>query len=369
MNKFFDLKLSEHKNTLDSIKLYEDIDLYKLDLLINSNLLKKEFKYEKLNKIYENEKKQLLNYKKLYIDGRCEVIYLKSKNIYGRCDPKNGLGGHNLRKKIRHTIFNKYIDIDIVNCHPVILQQILDNNNISHPLLKDYIKNRDYYLNLIIDKYNVSREDAKTLIIRLLYGGSYDKWLLKMECNEKLEIILNFEKEIKEYQKIITNNNKDLIEIIKKNKPDKKLNNINGKITSYYLQEKECCILEEIYIYCCNNKYIIDKDCVLCADGIMLKKDIFNNDKTIENLLINLEKHIYNKFNLTLKFIQKEMDNCYSKEEIYNNINFQSIKNLMNEIKENKSSKTSDTTIESKRLNILSKLEMPNNECDKCTIK
>lgn len=64
-----------------------------------------------------------MKYKKLYNNGKYEVKYIKSKNNkYGRVNPVNSLGGHNMRKETRHTLFSKYIDIDIVNAHPILLE-------------------------------------------------------------------------------------------------------------------------------------------------------------------------------------------------------------------------------------------------------
>lgn len=66
-NKILNLKLHEYKNSLDGIICYEDIDNNKLDLLLNSSLLKKD-NYN--NKLYDNEKNHLMKYKKLFKDGK-----------------------------------------------------------------------------------------------------------------------------------------------------------------------------------------------------------------------------------------------------------------------------------------------------------
>ena len=51
--------------------------------------------------------------------------------------------------------------------------------------------------------------------------------------------------------------------------------NLNGSVCSYYLQTKECEILESIYIYCKSKSLIINDSCVLCADGLMIEADSF----------------------------------------------------------------------------------------------
>ena len=43
----------------------------------------------------------------------------------GRVNPKNSLGLFSIRREIRHTLAEqRYVDLDIDNCHPVILNQI-----------------------------------------------------------------------------------------------------------------------------------------------------------------------------------------------------------------------------------------------------
>ena len=89
------------------------------NLLVNSDLL---YNTPNLN----NEKEQLIKYKKLIKNNKATVNYIKCKGIkYGRVNPKNGLGMHYMRKEIRHTLLKDlYVDVDIVNCHPTILYQI-----------------------------------------------------------------------------------------------------------------------------------------------------------------------------------------------------------------------------------------------------
>ena len=48
--------------------------------------------------------------------------------------------------------------------------------------------------------------------------------------------------------------------------------NLNGKVLSHYLQEFEHIILDEVFKYCTNKKYIVENNCSLQADGIMIPK-------------------------------------------------------------------------------------------------
>jgi uncharacterized protein YeeX (DUF496 family) len=77
-------------------------------------------------------------------------------------------------------------------------------------------------------------------------------------------------------------------------------------VLSHYLQEFEHIILDEVFKYCTDKKYIIDNNCSLQADGIMIPKV---NMK--DSLLNELSKHIKKTVGFNLKFTEKEMKQHY----------------------------------------------------------
>ena len=65
----------------------------------------------------------------------------------GRVNPKNSLGLFSIRREIRHTLAKqRHVDLDIDNCHPVILNQILKQNNKVSNYLDSYVKDRKKWL-------------------------------------------------------------------------------------------------------------------------------------------------------------------------------------------------------------------------------
>ena len=96
----------------------ETINNKYLDLLISSSLLEDN---KDNTQYYQTELQQLKKYKAA--KGR---IQYNKKMIFGRSYCYKGLGLQYLRKEIRHTLsYGIYTDIDIVNCHPTLLLQIL----------------------------------------------------------------------------------------------------------------------------------------------------------------------------------------------------------------------------------------------------
>ena len=149
---------------------------------------------------YDNEKQQLEKYLKLVKDGKASINYKQANVKYGRVFPKSSLGLFSIRREIRHTLArDHYIDIDIENCHPVLLYQICERNNIKCKYLKKYIDNRAEKLQEIMDHYNVSKDQAKQLFIMLLYFGTFESWCKNhnIENNEPLKFIVKFKNELK----------------------------------------------------------------------------------------------------------------------------------------------------------------------------
>lgn len=360
------LTLKKRGNLLNGIVCNEQIDKLKLNKLMDSDLLRKDFRYENIGKIYESEKDLLIKYmKNMDKNGKVKVIYKKS-NPYGRSNAEHHLGLQMIRREIRQTISKDYYnDIDIDNCHPQILIQICRLNNINLKYIEDYVNNRDKILEDICKEYNIKRDDAKILVLRLMFSGSFEYWkndqldilnnkyeeimkdiennneLDKLEDDKKkerefinkfeeLEILKNISKDINSISKTIYNTNEDIInEKIKKNKKDKNNKKLikHSSVLSSFLQEIESRLLETIYEYLSYKKIIIENDCVLCADGLMIKKD-----KYYPELLSELHYLIKYKYNLDLNFSQKIFKDFYKDEEIDKSILDKKNKEKKNEI-------------------------------------
>ena len=349
------LTLSQRHNVLDGITLYEPVDISVLDKLINSSLLKTKFKNPFCQKKYTNEYTQLNHYRNLIDRGRAVVNYNRHENNpFGRSNPNNAIGLFSIRSEIRHTLASEnFEDVDIEGAHPNFLEQILRYNNIDCNCLKEYVNNRQSYFDLVVETFKLKSLPAvqadpkllkklpKNLFIRILFGGGIYKWIdtnfipkpegqSEQEPAEKFEVVIArvnnwlsnsgikiparinaFIQEIKRITKIIADANPELSEIVKENKAKagKTEYNLNGSICSFFLQEKEIIILEQIFIYCKEKGYVGENNnCVLCADGIMIEKHLYKPEILTQlNILVKLKTG----FNLT--FTNKAMDEDYLK--------------------------------------------------------
>ena len=127
--------------------------------------------------ISEEQRIILEKYRKKVTGGYVYVNYYYSKfcGNFGRLYAEGGLSLQNFKKCIRHSLAkDTYVDIDIVNAHPVLLAQYCQKNNIKCEFLNDYVNNREQWLQEIMNFHGISRDDAKKLILKLCYLGNYE---------------------------------------------------------------------------------------------------------------------------------------------------------------------------------------------------
>jgi hypothetical protein len=304
------LTLEFKKSLFEDLEFIEKPNVEAIKKLIKSDLLK-EVTNKMVAETYKTEEELLKTYISLIDNNNILKVKYKRKTYqrYGRVYPANKVGAILLRKEIRQTLYkHNMTDIDIVNAHPSILYQLCIDNNINCKYLEKYILEREAYLQRLMKLYNITRDQAKDLMIITMYFGSINNWLNEnnIENKEVDKFLTKFQNELNAIaDTIILKNPKFYKSIQKKNENDPTKNN-KASFLSCYLQEHEERILEYIYQYCVNNKYIINNICSLCYDGIMIETQYYK-----EQLLQELTEEIKQKTGFNLKFTVKEMDIDY----------------------------------------------------------
>jgi len=235
-----------------------------------------------LNAIYNNRKKK-------DIDCKQTITYKLSRSKigqlgYGRYYSSIG-GLETVEKECRGTLCKDlYYDIDIVNCHPVLLSQFIKNKfDWTIPSLDHYIANRDEVLAKISD----NRDAAKEEMIRIMYGGKNTH-----------EYTATFAADVSEFTKLLAANGmyRDLWETIKADDSSNKY----GRFLSFVLQTEEAsCMLVMKEAFEADG-WSVD---VLCYDGLMIRK---REGVSYEASLRNAEAAIKAKLNYDIKLVNKE---------------------------------------------------------------
>ena len=132
---------------------------------------KEELKYILENNDFNEEVNNLARsyYDSLDNDGCKRIVYKQT------CDNNRYYADSScltyLKKEIRNSIMPKNIkDIDMVNCHPVLLNYLCKNNNVECNIFKNYIENRE----LILSSFGEDRKIIKELFLSILNGGFKD---------------------------------------------------------------------------------------------------------------------------------------------------------------------------------------------------
>lgn len=322
-----------NKNKHEEYKV-ENERKFMIDILKKGLVSKKIF--NKLNKAVETDNKvellkiytTLYNFPEKYLKPYIEVKYYYDKNkSLGRVYPEKSLSLCCMRRGLRHILSNGiYTDIDMVNCHFQLADEIFNKPEIQFPLLHDYVLRRKNYLQLLCNHFNEGLEYMgkkplnivddydmlKECFLRQLYYGKYESWVKDYDLPiiPPPEWLENMIQEFGKIAEIVKTENPDLLDFIEKNTL-----NINGSVVSWFLQEHERKILELLFEFLKKSKVIKKNYAVLCFDGIMVLND---NKRDYENILKKATEYVLEKYGINIELKTKPFDNLDYMEELNN---------------------------------------------------
>jgi hypothetical protein len=287
------ITINRNKSLLDGNTMLEIIPITRINALLKSNVLSiewntKVYSQKLASMCYRNETHQLKQYLTKYNQslGGVLVEYTKSKNttkksIWGRVFPTKSLGLTTFCRSTRNTLIHGlYYDMDIKNAQISIISNICRAHSISCPIMTDYIMNRDKRLESVAGTYNVSKDVAKKLFLRLCFCGTFVGWCLENNIDidvAKMPFIVDFELEINRIAIEFKKHNQTLYETTRKNKESKHSKNYLGAFLSIFLQEYELRIVETIIKYLKENTVVMGTTKEIVGtyeyDGIKLYKE------------------------------------------------------------------------------------------------
>lgn len=288
LNNFSDNKLNSFK-IQNSITFNENVNIKYLEKIVEHfdeiyPLIGKIKDHKKGYKVISDKKTVFTMLEKRLKHGN-EFTY---KTNGGRMVP-DGYSCCFMNKILRHTIAGESnIDIDVDNCHPVVLSWYSKVKGWDCDNLDYYINNREEFLKTVGDDYKISRDEAKTKILSLINNEND-------EFNNDSSLY-EFYEEIKFLQNRVCNFRKDLYRKCK----NKDAHNPKGKTMSLFLQEIENKICQCMIEYCNNNNIQITAP---CYDGLLISKDNFTDD-----LLDKIELYIYDTLDIKVSLSTKEMN-------------------------------------------------------------
>ena len=236
--------------------------------------------------------------------GNVRVDY-KQNDGKGRFCAVGSMSLQTIPREIRQTICKDYyIDIDMCNAHPIILEWLCKKNGFECKELSNYIQNRDELLNKVKFNGKYTKDKAKQVYLALTNGGIKDYQESDNIKEKDIHDIETLNDDLSKYKnemirlhRLFSQTNQKGFEKVKeKRKKANKDYNHEAGFMNTLLCDMENTLLMDMYKY-----FGTPKNAVLCFDGIMLK-----NNK--EYNILGCQEHIIKKYNMPLfKLSVKEM--------------------------------------------------------------
>jgi len=251
-----------------------------------------------------------------------KVLYTfcDGKNM-GRVYPAKSIGFTTTRKKIRHTFCrDKWVDIDISNAHPNLLNQMYQGR---YKTLNDYCLNRSKYFDLL--KTHFTSDDGQQFltcddacksyfIVCVLYNGSWDSWCADNGLPKVAppDFHNDFMSEMVSIYQDLVSKHSELASDLHQHKDW----NLQGTLISWILQDEERKCLESMVDYATKEKLIAktkkDREVVLAYDGLQLLKSF----AITTSFLRKMEIYILEQTKYDLKLTIKPFDKGFTDEEL-----------------------------------------------------
>ena len=263
---------------------------------------------------------------------KVNVSYKQNNNI-GRYFAVGSLSLQTLPREIRHTIADEYYyDIDISNCHPVLICQYAKSKNLKCKYIQKYIDNRDILFEELSKEYKCSKDKIKNGFLCILNGA---KSFLKMNDNEMPDIVRKYKKEVVNIQQYIFENEPEYKKLgminAKKKQEQNNYNSSNelGSTMNIMLCDIENRILQCMINYL-NEKELVKSCVTLVFDGFMIPKDNVKNIN-MDELLKELEQEVLKELNYIIKLVIKPMNNIINIPDDYKTESFETMNIIKND--------------------------------------
>lgn len=277
------------------IELEERFDQHKLNHIIQNE---EKYKDKMRARCFDDDYNPFAIIGKYLAKSKNGVIKAKYKqnNSMGRYYALQSLSLQSMAREIRHTIAHEfYNDIDIKNAHPVILAHLCEDRGIKCKLLKQYNKKRDEFLAAISD----DKDTAKVVVLSMINGG---KTALK-ELESPPDFLNEFRAELKAIHLKFA---KDAAFKLHKSKRVKVGVDFNHE-ASY--MNTLLCDFENKILQCIYKGLGSPKDCVLCFDGLMIRKEVEFNLETLAALVLD-------KLDIKIELAVKPMTEGFEMENV-----------------------------------------------------
>ena len=254
--------------------------------------------------VLPEQKKQLKSYLKRMSDDFCYVEYLKKMDNNGRRYADKSLSLQNFKKEIRQSlVYDTHTDVDIKNCHIVIIEQYLKKHNYPCSSITELVQNRDSKIKEIMDKCKCTRSIAKDMLLSIMYLGQANDSVTGYGLETPPQWVYDLQKTFVEIADFVVSKEEALYSKVKSARNKEEYKNKKASCMSYVCQIIEDNIIMNAMKKLNEMNYIVD---TLCFDGLLIQKKDISNEQ-----LENLNAYCFEKTGYSVQFEIKEMNNFY----------------------------------------------------------
>ena len=289
-----------------AVTLTEHYDLEKaLNIIKNLKEFKKHTR-ESVQDSYYDIASRFVRYVEENPKGVATVTYkyFSSQTIAGRMeadiDVDKEMVMQRMVREIRDSIASKhYMDVDMSNAQPKLLQWLCNKFKCPCPTLDKYIESRDDIIDNIAEKNGKDSIDIKLTFIHVMNGGKemYD------ELQEKTQYLEDFYKEMWDIRLFMMREFPKTFERAKKHKNTTSYpGNYTGSLINILLTTLENHCLQ-CMIYFFKENGFVDTDCVMLYDGIYIPRN-----PELHKYLKKCEKFVEDQLNIKIVLKIKDFD-------------------------------------------------------------
>ena len=261
---------------------------------------------------FETEQSQMEAYLATYNKegGYFETKYYIPTHGYGRIEPDDYLSLSKFRRPTRHAFAKKdYVDCDMRCAHPVLFAQICQAEGLPCSSITAYAKDCDLWREKIRETYNVEKDIAKELPIRLCFGGSIANWKLESVhpdyLNRDIAEVVELEKELAALMPLLFKANPLIASELLKYNPVKYAdqNQLMRSVMSMWSQTVERLAQESVAGWLVREKGFVLEDIVPSQDGLMILKELW-----YPGILNDMAAVVRRDLDLGIEWAQKDFD-------------------------------------------------------------
>ena len=217
-----------------------------------------------------------------------------------------------MQRQIRHTVAGEfYIDIDIVNCHPVITLHMMEEEGLDCDELEAYVADPDACRKGLMQGGGLSRDQAKRVYLSLINGGcaAHRDAEATLRANggpETTALLAHLNKFKAEmcaaHEHFAKRDETEFDAFCQRKQAAGKTHNLKASYMNTLLCDYENKMLRAMWI-------ALGKpmDCVLCFDGILVPKRLWRGTEMIKKMQIAIRRATHIRAKLKVKPMQEAL--------------------------------------------------------------